>query len=461
MRQIGLYDNAGNYESKWWHDANTYSFTVIDGIEDVTPPSIDNVIISKEEVKIGDELTIEIEASDSESGFSESVYCSLWLSNESESKLISNLRPRYNINTEKFEITLTITDEFTNGRWYVRQIGLYDNAGNYKSKWWYDASTYSFCVISSFIGTANKSIKKGESFNPLEGVVASNNIDGDFTDKITYTGNVDTNTEGIYLIKYHAVGDSGYTYRDYRWITVVNNIIIGEDGTEEVYFNKDIELNISEIISSNSMTVTKDGQEYYLNENGVITEEGIYNISFDDTPNARETYSKEELNEIKKQAEENEKNVISKMTTKASDIQSENQLQFIIDKTSPEIIEIKTIDVVEDEAINAEEVVLATDKYNKVFYSYVTEPTWSKIGQQKVNIKISDAAGNCLIKEITLNVTDKCDLDKNGKVDILDLAKVSCNYNSNELSDNWNIRYDFNKDGIVDLFDLVFCSRRF
>ena len=438
--------------------------TSVFAASDTTPPSIENVIISKEEVKIGDELTIEIEASDSEYGFSESVYCSLWLSNESESKLISNLRPRYNINTEKFEITLTITDEFTSGRWYVRQIGLYDNAGNYESKWWYDASTYSFTVISSFIGTANKSIKKGESFNPLEGVVASNNIDGDFTDKITYTGNVDTNTEGIYLIKYHAVGDSGYTYRDYRWITVVNNIIIGEDGTEEVYFNKDIELNISEIISSNSMKVTKDGQEYYLNENGVITEEGIYNISFDDTPNARETYSKEELNEIneiKKQAEENEKNVISKMTTKASDIQSENQLQFIIDKTVPEIIEIKTIDVVEDEAINAEEVVLATDKYNKVFYSYVTEPTWSKIGQQKVNIKISDAAGNCLIKEITLNVTDKCDLDKNGEVDILDLAKVSCNYNSNELSDNWNIRYDFNKDGIVDLFDLVFCSRRF
>ena len=353
--------------------------TSVFAASDTTPPSIENVIISKEEVKIGDELTIEIEASDSEYGFSESVYCSLWLSNESESKLISNLRPRYNINTEKFEITLTITDEFTSGRWYVRQIGLYDNAGNYKSKWWYDASTYSFCVISSFIGTANKSIKKGESFNPLEGVVASNNIDGDFTDKITYTGNVDTNTEGIYLIKYHVVGDSGYTYRDYRWITVVNNVIIGEDGTEEVYFNKDIELNISEIISSNSMKVTKDGQEYYLNENGVITEEGIYNISFDDTPNARETYSKEELNEIneiKKQAEENEKNVISKMTTKASDIQSENQLQFIIDKTSPEIIEIKTIDVVEDEAINAEEVVLATDKYNKVFYSYVTEPNW-------------------------------------------------------------------------------------
>lgn len=359
----------------------------------------------------------------------------------------------------------TMTDDMQNGEWKLRFIALTDNVGN---KIYYHEDDlekqYRFNLISSFSGTANKSIKKGESFNPLEGVVASNNIDGDFTDKITYTGNVDTNTEGIYLIKYHAVGDSGYTYRDYRWITVVNNVIIGEDGTEEVYFNKDIELNISEIISSNSMKVTKDGQEYYLNENGVITEEGIYNISFDDTPNARETYSKEELNEIneiKKQAEENEKNVISKMTTKASDIQSENQLQFIIDKTSPEIIEIKTIDVVEDEAINAEEVVLATDKYNKVFYSYVTEPNWSKIGEQKVNIKISDAAGNCLIKEITLNVTDKCDLDKNGKVDILDLAKVSCNYNSNELSDNWNIRYDFNKDGIVDLFDLVFCSRRF
>lgn len=58
------------------------------------------------------------------------------------------------------------------------------------------------------------------------------------------------------------------------------------------------------------------------------------------------------------------------------------------------------------------------------------------------------------------NFIDNCDIDRNGKVDILDLAAVAKNYNMKSSDINWVPSLDFNYDGKIDVFDLVFCSKK-
>lgn len=62
--------------------------------------------------------------------------------------------------------------------------------------------------------------------------------------------------------------------------------------------------------------------------------------------------------------------------------------------------------------------------------------------------------------ELNANFIDNCDINKNGKVDILDLAAVAKNYNVKNTDVNWASSLDFNKDGKIDIFDLVFCSKK-
>lgn len=64
--------------------------------------------------------------------------------------------------------------------------------------------------------------------------------------------------------------------------------------------------------------------------------------------------------------------------------------------------------------------------------------------------------------DITLyaNFADICDVNKDRKVNILDLASIAEKYNKTSTGAGWNQQYDFNGDGIIDLFDLVLCSKK-
>ena len=290
-------------------------------------------------------------------------------------------------------------------------------------------------------------IKINSEFDELDEIKAISKFEGDITENIKVSGNVDMNKCGVYLLKYEVVGKSGNIYIDYRWITIVNNIITDEEGKEEVYFNKDIKLNLSELSNKGTMNITKDGHEYYLDDTGVITEEGIYNISFNEAMAI--DYSIEEVKRYKVNG-----------NIKSNVMRENNQLQFIVDKTKPQVTGINLINIIEDEAIEAEEIVSAYDNYGRILYSFVNEPDWSRIGKQKVNINISDVAGNSITKEVEINITDKCDVDNSGEVDILDISSIALKYNTGEDSSEWNDRFDFNKDRVIDIFDLVFCSRR-
>jgi len=137
-----------------------------------------------------------------------------------------------------------------------------------------------------------------------------------------------------------------------------------------------------------------------------------------------------------------------------------SSLDFTIDKTAPNIVNILPQTTDEGIQVAADKFISATDNCGDIKYSYSQQPDWLKIGKQDVEIVVKDLAGNTAIQKTALLTYDKCDLDRNEDVSIIDLAKEASNYNINSSAPSWNNRYDFNKDNTTDIFDLVILSKR-
>ena len=86
-------------------------------------------------------------------------------------------------------------------------------------EFYWSAATNNEPVISA----QDKSIVQGNSFNPLEGISATDNEDGDLTNKITVNGTVDTNKVGSYQITYTVSDKEGLTTNKTVTITVIRN----------------------------------------------------------------------------------------------------------------------------------------------------------------------------------------------------------------------------------------------
>lgn len=71
-----------------------------------------------------------------------------------------------------------------------------------------------------FYGIYNITIEEGDEFDPLDGVSAIDNVDGDITDRIQVIGKVDTSKPGTYLIEYVVKDSAGNEKRLYRQIKV-------------------------------------------------------------------------------------------------------------------------------------------------------------------------------------------------------------------------------------------------
>ena len=102
----------------------------------------------------------------------------------------------------EYILTYYVTDNNSNTTVVVRKITV---LGNYKP------------VIN---GITDKDIKVGDSFDPKEGITATDYEDGNITDRILIVGKVDTNKEGKYKLTYSVTDSYGNTTIMDRYITV-------------------------------------------------------------------------------------------------------------------------------------------------------------------------------------------------------------------------------------------------
>ncbi|MBU3106392.1 transglycosylase domain-containing protein [Clostridium gasigenes] len=72
-------------------------------------------------------------------------------------------------------------------------------------------------------GIADRSIKVGETFDPIVGVTATDKEDGDLTSKIVISGTVDTTVPGSYKVNYSVTDSKNKTITKQKIITVTGN----------------------------------------------------------------------------------------------------------------------------------------------------------------------------------------------------------------------------------------------
>lgn len=75
-------------------------------------------------------------------------------------------------------------------------------------------------VKPTISGVENTTIAVGDAFDPLSGITASDEEDGDLTSKITVSGSVDTKTEGTYELEYSVTDSTGASAVAKRTVTV-------------------------------------------------------------------------------------------------------------------------------------------------------------------------------------------------------------------------------------------------
>ena len=73
-------------------------------------------------------------------------------------------------------------------------------------------------------GVIDKTIDYGTPFDPLEGVHATDEVDGDLTTSITVTGEVDVNVPGVYILTYRVGNSLGNVTEVTRIITVKEDL---------------------------------------------------------------------------------------------------------------------------------------------------------------------------------------------------------------------------------------------
>ena len=86
-----------------------------------------------------------------------------------------------------------------------------------------------------FSGVEDTTINRGEAFDPLEGVSATDNVDGNVTSSITTTGTVDVNLPGAYTVTYSVTDSARNTATASRVVTVIVPPGLPDVDTEKVF----------------------------------------------------------------------------------------------------------------------------------------------------------------------------------------------------------------------------------
>ncbi|UFI00496.1 immunoglobulin-like domain-containing protein [Bacillus toyonensis] len=78
--------------------------------------------------------------------------------------------------------------------------------------------------VTVLTAPAEATINVGDKFNPLAGVKAIDNEDGDITDKVTVDGNVDTSKPSTYVLTYTVTDSKGHTVTAKQTVTVKQKV---------------------------------------------------------------------------------------------------------------------------------------------------------------------------------------------------------------------------------------------
>ena len=157
-----------------------------------------------------------------------------------------------------------------------------DNSGNVRSASRTITVDNTLPVIN---GAISKTIALNAPFDPLVGVIATDNLDGYITNKIVVTGTVNVNVKGVYTLTYTVSDNSGNVRTASRTITVDNTLPVINGAT-----SKTIALNtLFDPLAGVTATDNLDG---YLTNKIIVTGtvnvnvRGVYQLTYTVTDNS-------------------------------------------------------------------------------------------------------------------------------------------------------------------------------
>lgn len=142
LNWITIYDKAGNYTHVEMDILNKIQASVVgsDGISDNEPPVFNKLTFSKEQINVGDNLEIYVEASDALSGIYE-VSTSILVGEQWEYYIM-----QYDDTIEKYKCTISITEDMYYKKIKVENLTIRDKAGNELNLWGEDLGSNSVYV---------------------------------------------------------------------------------------------------------------------------------------------------------------------------------------------------------------------------------------------------------------------------------------------------------------------------
>ena len=116
-----------------------------------------------------------------------------------------------NTNALVYDVSVNVVDKVygADGRWFYKVYTDLPSSDNQLYGYIF-ANELNVSNNQPVITASDKTIKEGDTFNPLEGVTASDTENGNLTNKITYESNVNPNKEGTYKVTYTVVDNSNF-----------------------------------------------------------------------------------------------------------------------------------------------------------------------------------------------------------------------------------------------------------
>ncbi|WP_027408610.1 Ig-like domain-containing protein [Anoxybacteroides tepidamans] len=283
---VELTDKKGNTQRYWAHAApfmDDDKLIITGGISDFKGPMFHSIALSKTTVYPGDRIMVTVKAEDDGRGIKEvNVSFSDDFSGYSRGHSFWGSLRSYGLN--EWAEYITVPPQLPDGTYYIYQISLTDLVGNTTFvKEGNQTKLPLLTVLPFFAGVEPTTIVKGAAFDPLAGVKAYSETEGDRTKDIQIKGTVDTATNGVYLLTYAVTSnifpnssileEGNYVYRSYRWVTV--NDAQTNPSSDTLYFNEDVKIGVPE---SGVLELSTGRSTQALNQNTVVSKEGAYEI---------------------------------------------------------------------------------------------------------------------------------------------------------------------------------------
>lgn len=297
-------------------------------------------------------------------------------------------------------ITLTSSDGYT---WYKVPVNLSgnDNAYGWTIASFKDQVSFEFTMYYAdednknlqietnnppTINASNKTIIQGEKFNILENVTATDEEDGNITDKIKVDGQVDTNTPGTYNIIYSVTDSKGEKSELKITITVIKNEMPEIKAEDKIITQGEKFNELKDVTATDKEDGDITDKIKIINSNVDTDKLGEYEITYSVTDSYNQTTTKKiKVTVVKNQIPE------IKVSDKTIALNSKfNELEGVTatDKEDGDI----------------------TDKIKVIKNNVDT----TKLGEYQVIYKVVDTYGNEVTKEIKVTVIEKTLEKKDG-----------------------------------------------